>query len=701
MKIRLDTHSLPVQMIVSFILVSLLTAAAVGLPAIWLIREQLDRQAWSQLEQGQGAALALYSAKQVEIENLAQLFAQRPTLQELWQTQNWAALETYLRTLMTGAGLDLVVVCPTDDAQPGTAPAQASTEVSLPADVCETWANSGYQVIVAERQPQVWLTASKPVETQNGSGAIVRIGMRLDNTFTRELEQKTGVDHTIWILGVPVASSFQNEIEGIAQIHQAQADPGSSTGTQPSTFSLDGKPYYAVLDPLTSQDIQTQAALGVQEITATQNSLVGIMAGAILFVTLVVSLLGVYLSRRISKPLVQLAQTAETFRGGDLSTPIIVDARIREVAQVSQALEDTRIDLQDTLTNLAREKAWVDHLLESIVEGILTLNAEGRVTYFSQGAVRITGWQVGEVIGRSCDEVFVLPEMDTTFSESIRETGARKKLLVTLKDGHRATLAFTRSRLAPTEAGDAQSVLVFRDVSEGELIHRILGNFLANIAHEFRTPLSSAEASVELLIDQAPDLSDSELQELLTTLHLGIIGLGSLVDNLLECASIEAGRFRVSPRANDLSVIISRAVQTLSPLLEKYGQHLRVELPAGIPLVNADSRRVEQVLVNLISNASKFGPPDEEIMIRVLVEGDWANVQVSDRGPGIEHEQREYVFRRMMHPGMSDERARAGAGLGLMVVKAVIDAHAGPGRVDDRPGGGSTFWFTLPVIGEL
>lgn len=228
-------------------------------------------------------------------------------------------------------------------------------------------------------------------------------------------------------------------------------------------------------------------------------------------------------------------------------------------------------------------------------------------------------------------------------------------------------------------------------------MHRILGDFLANIAHEFRTPLSAAAASIELLIDQTPDLSYAEIRELLNALHLGILSLQNLVDNLLESASIEAGRFRISPRSSDIAEIISKAVQTMQPLLVKYGQNLVVELPTDIPIVYADARRVEQVLVNLVSNASKYGPADAEITISVLVDHTWAKIQVADRGPGVSQEQRKHVFRRFMYPGSLSESAKVGAGLGLSVVKAVVEAHNGQVGVDDRPGGGSIFWFTLPL----
>jgi signal transduction histidine kinase len=247
---------------------------------------------------------------------------------------------------------------------------------------------------------------------------------------------------------------------------------------------------------------------------------------------------------------------------------------------------------------------------------------------------------------------------------------------------------------------DARVALVFRDVSEEEAVHRLMGHFLANVAHEFRTPLSALAASVELLLDQAPDLTASELHNLLTSLHLGILSLQTLVDNLLESASIEAGRFRVSPHPTSLGQIIAEAIRMMQPLLDKHGQRLVVELPVAIPVVRADARRMVQVLVNLLSNASKYGPDEAEITIGAGVSQDWVRVTVSDRGPGVPPEQRGDLFRRFVYPNSQNNKTHYGVGLGLSVVKAVVQAHNGQVGIEDRPGGGSTFWFTLPVEGE-
>ena len=228
-----------------------------------------------------------------------------------------------------------------------------------------------------------------------------------------------------------------------------------------------------------------------------------------------------------------------------------------------------------------------------------------------------------------------------------------------------------------------------------------MGYFIANVAHEFRTPLSALAASVELLMDQAPELSQAEMGELLRTLHLGVLGLQTLVDNLLESASIEAGHFRVSPRPSDLKKIIADATATMHPLLEKYNQRLVLQVPQELPDVLADPRRVAQVLVNLLSNASKYGPSDEEIELKAAFEDGWVRVAVADRGPGISDGRREMVFRRFEYPSAAEGPTKVGAGLGLSVVKAIVEAHGGRAEVEDRPGGGSIFWFTLPVAREI
>jgi PAS domain S-box-containing protein len=699
--LRLDPRSLPAQMILGFIALVLLTAVAVGLPAIWLIRDQLERQAWAQVEQGRRATDALYQARRKEMRNLATLTAQRPTLQQLLAEEDQVALENYLRTLQAGAGIDLVLACGSEQ-RPMTEKGGAIAET-----LCAAALESGFLAVETDAAPQVWLIATHPIGDSVG---FVVVGDALDDGFAAEMRDQTGLEHTVYVGAQPLASS----LTGGASSH-ASCQPVDSDADIPCrvSFSQGGAPYYAMRMPLdekgTGPDsavsaasmtqpevLEAEVALPVSDIAATQRRLAWMVTGGILIIAVLGSGAGAYLARRISRPLADLTNAAAELSKGDLASPVVVEAQVREVALVAQALEGARADLQRTLEQLRQEKAWTDHLLESIVEGIVTLDMHGHITFFSHGAERITGWNRDQVVGLTCDQVFKPLETDEPFSALVPAPGRREKILVELRDSRQATLAVTGARLLPPEGSDAQVALVFRDVSEEDAVHRLLGHFLANVAHEFRTPLAAVAASVELLLDQAPDLNAAELSELLTSLHLGVLGLQTLVDNLLESASIEAGRFRVSPRPSQLGEIIAEAIRTMHPLLLKRRQHLVIELPAAIPVVRADPRRTIQVLVNLLSNASKYGPDDAKVLISASTHDDWVRVSVADRGPSIPPEQRKDLFRRFMHPLPNNGKAQQGAGLGLSVVKAVVEAHGGRVGVDARPGGGSIFWFTLP-----
>lgn len=693
-------HSLPAQMILSFVALAILTAAAAGLPALWLVGGELERQAWDQLDQGRRAVQALYAAQETEVASLAALAAGRPTLRQLVESGDQAALGDYLVALQADTPLDLVAVCPPEDAAASSVLAQAG---ALAADIepCD-WLSGTVQTAAAfyavpgASAAQPWLASVQPVPGRGAGepplGQVVA-ALRLDDEFVAQMEARAGLEHSILIDGQPAATSLV----------AAERLPLAADLVAPrESFRLAGQPYYATRLPLGYPGLEAEVILPVANLAAARQRLGWTVAGTSVAVAAAGSVLGALLARRISRPLAHLAGAAAALSTGDLDRPISIEAHVREVALLAQALEGAREDLRQTLAELRQEKAWSDHLLEAIVEGIVTLDRQGRITFFSQGAERITGWQRDQVLGRPCDQVLQPVDTPEPFSQLIPAPGGRRKIAVELPDGRQAMLAVTGARLLPPEGGNARVALVFRDVSEEEVVHRLLGDFLANVAHEFRTPLSAVAASVELLLDQAPDLSREELQELLTSLHLGILGLQTLVDNLLESASIETGHFRVYARPCSLADIIADAIRTMQPLILKHAQQLVIELPAAMPVVHADPRRVAQVLVNLLSNAAKYGRDGGEVAIgaALLPGGQRVRISVADQGPGIPATERGGLFRRFAHPNAETDQARMGAGLGLSVVKAVVEAHGGQVGLDDRPGGGVVFWFTLPTASD-
>jgi signal transduction histidine kinase len=235
--------------------------------------------------------------------------------------------------------------------------------------------------------------------------------------------------------------------------------------------------------------------------------------------------------------------------------------------------------------------------------------------------------------------------------------------------------------------------------SEQEAAQQLRSLFLASVTHEFRTPLAALNASVEYLLDEFDQMSKEEIRRLIRSIHLSVTGLQTLIDNLLESITIEAGRFVIHARIVELEGIVDEATHVVTPLLDRRFQRLAVMWPPVLPVVVGDATRLTQVLVNLLSNASKYGPIEQTIELHIEDGGDLVRLAVMDRGPGIPSADRDKLFQRFTRLGETDG-AQYGIGLGLSVVKVIVEEHGGQVGVDDRPGGGSVFWFTIPTAKE-
>lgn len=690
-KRRVHLLSLPTQGVILLVIIVILTAGTIGFPAIWLLRGQLDRQAWEHVDQGNQMLKVLLDAQSNELSNLAILTAQRPTLSELLALRDWKRLLSYLETLRVGADLDLVAIC---DRQ-GNLVSQAGD--SIPERVCEAVLSSEFYYSLVGDDISGWLLAYQPIPQK--STELVVVGQALDNGFSNQLSDQIGMEHLLLSDAELIGGSFSDNYQVWEEITDQLPSfrvPVSQAISE--SLTIHTTHYFAIFSPYGETGLETIVLLPGTVILETQQRLTRIAAVGILFVALFSSAIVILLTKWISLPLEHLRDSAIALRKGDLATPILSRTRVREIADVTYALEDARGALQHSLNQLRQEKAWGDYLLESVVEGIITIDRQSRITFFSQGAERITGWRSEQVLRNVIDDVFLLADRTVPFSQRIPSPGAKPEIVTILVDERPLTLAVSRARLAPPEVGKASLIVSIRDITNEEAMRGLLGDFLANITHEFRTPLTALAVSIELLLDQFSELSLDEIHELLVSNHLGVLSLQNLIDNLLEGASIEAGRFQVSPRPTELAEIVQEVARVMQPLMEKKHQSLRIDLPADLPLVFADPRRTNQVVVNLLSNAIKWGPQDSDIFLNLMVMGDEVRVSVVDQGPGIMPDHKQILFTRFGHVQSDDGRAECGAGLGLSVVKAIVESQKGQVGVEVRDGGGAIFWFTIPIV---
>lgn len=237
---------------------------------------------------------------------------------------------------------------------------------------------------------------------------------------------------------------------------------------------------------------------------------------------------------------------------------------------------------------------------------------------------------------------------------------------------------------------------------ELERVSRVKSEFLATMSHELRTPLTAVIGFSELLLEEVMGNLNSDQKDSLREILVNSENLLQLINGLLDLAKIEAGRMELSLGPVSMGDLLGRVQKMISSLLKKKGHHLEVRLREPFPLIYADERKLQQILLNLVSNAIKFTPPSGRIAVDVdLVtekSEDRLKVEVSDNGMGIQQKDMGTVFETFSQVDSSYTREYPGTGLGLALVKKFVEIQGGEIRVESEVGKGSRFIFSIPSI---
>ena len=269
-----------------------------------------------------------------------------------------------------------------------------------------------------------------------------------------------------------------------------------------------------------------------------------------------------------------------------------------------------------------------------------------------------------------------------------------------LHDDHPHTYGALASPVLDAEGEVRGVVAVLRDITAQKELERMKSNFLSVVSHELRTPLHSIKGFVEIIL-MGKTGPVTELQEdFLKTVRTQTTSLQRMIDDLLEFSRMEAGRVRLHLGEVSLPVVAQAVAAKLAPLAEEEGLQLGVEFPAGLPEIDADRSRLEQVLTNLVENALKFTPAGGLITVSAVQVGDRVRLTVADTGIGIPPDEQERVFDRFYQVDGSERRAYRGTGLGLSICKHIVERHNGRIWVesDGLAGHGSRFHVELPII---
>jgi PAS domain S-box-containing protein len=351
---------------------------------------------------------------------------------------------------------------------------------------------------------------------------------------------------------------------------------------------------------------------------------------------------------------------------------------------------------------IVREKHESETLLQASANGILVMDGRGSVIDMNPAMERLTGWTLRQARGEPCSEVVGCQYADQTDASDtaicpLHRSDARDRgfleYQLRARDGRTIPVEASYGLIRDEDGNLDRLIMVFHDVTRQKEMDRLRAELIANVSHELRTPLALIKGYASTLLSPQVVLDEAETRRFLENASFAADRLGRMIDDLLCASRLEMDQLRLQPEQFDLSVVAQQVVTWFRPHAQN--RHLVVNLPAGELLVWADPDRVEQVLVNLLTNAAKYSGPGSTITVQCQLVGEppSAVVHVSDEGVGIAAEHLPHIFDRFYLV----EESKDGVGLGLYICKGLVEAMNGKIWAVSEVGVGTTFSFTLPV----
>jgi len=275
---------------------------------------------------------------------------------------------------------------------------------------------------------------------------------------------------------------------------------------------------------------------------------------------------------------------------------------------------------------------------------------------------------------------------------AVQPRGFEDALVVESSDGNRALLP--RANPVSSDEGQLLGVTVLlQDITRLRRFDELKDDLVATVAHEFRTPLTSLRMAIHLLAEQTVGPLDEKQLDLVGAAREECDRLQGIVDDLLDLARIRSGRLELHPREISTELMLEQARQATRDRAEQRHVPVDLEVDPGAEVVMADPDRIDLALSNLLANAIRHGPPGRPVRLRALRADGGVRIEVRDDGPGIAPEHQPRLFEKFYRvPGS----APGGAGLGLSIVRDVVEAHGGRVGVESTPGAGAVFWIELP-----
>ncbi len=375
----------------------------------------------------------------------------------------------------------------------------------------------------------------------------------------------------------------------------------------------------------------------------------------------------------------------------------------RQTAEVTRQLEDLlteRKELGLELSLVDVQKRQAETILRSISDPVIVTDAYDQLVMANPAAEELFGFKCPGAYRQPIDQLISEPKLVATIRQA-READTRVARRRTEHEIGNDVYALTMSPVAAegdTSTENHGVVVILRDITKDRQAARLKSEFVAQVAHELRTPLSSIRAYVEMLVDGEAD-DEKTRKEYYEIIQTSADRLGRLIDNMLNISRIEAGTVRINKEAISIAVVVKEATDVMLPAAEEKGIVLNRDLPPVMYRVMADRDLIYQAILNLLSNAVKYTPSGGRVDLRMTPqeENQTMRIDVTDTGAGIPKEDLPRVFEKFFRVEQNKQMAK-GTGLGLNLVKQIVESvHGGELMLSSDVGKGSTFSIILPL----
>ena len=414
-------------------------------------------------------------------------------------------------------------------------------------------------------------------------------------------------------------------------------------------------------------------------------------AGAVIL--LITGAAGYMITRRINEPLRTIHQAAEKFARGELDTRISV-SRPEEARVLAATLNLMAGQLQSRIEAVTRRRNEVESILAGMMESVIFLDTDRRIKMMNRAAERLLRKTLGECAGKSLLDISRATEMESLGREIMLGRGPVDKTL-SLHDEGRVMHLQAHGTLLRGPAGDPEGILlVLNDITRMNQLEAIRRDFVANVSHELKTPITSIQGFVETLSDGAID-DPSRARPYLKIIETQSKRLNSIIEDLLSLSRLESPDTDIRMEETEIDAVLDTVFDVYLPRAHAGGIDLKRKGTGGLR-VRVNPLLIEQAVANLVDNAVRYSGSGATVAVSAVREENGISIAVEDTGPGIPAADLPRIFERFYRVDKARSRASGGTGLGLAIVKHIALAHGGIVQAESETGRGSRFVIRLP-----